>query len=169
MKKLDVAVRIPLAASMILLGGCATIVARPADTFEIVSDVDARCRLTDRAGTRSAHVPGVVSADPRHGPAQLECTQEGFKPFNTVVDTGFNGAVVGNVIFGGVIGAAIDVGTGNHKRYPGHVFVVMEPESFENAAAREQWLAYREQKLAALREEHAPEPPHPSRDDPSLQ
>lgn len=160
---------VPLVVVSLLLGACATIVARPDHHFEIVADVEASCEVTDKAGSRSMSAPGLVAADPRHGPARIECVRDGYKRYTTVVDSEFNAAVVGNLIIGGVIGAAVDTATGNHKRYPPHVFVVMEPENFETESAREQWLSYREEKLAALQEEHAPKNVNPNRDDPSLQ
>lgn len=168
MKTVYVVTSVALVASVVMLGGCATIVARPAHSFEVISDVEARCEVSDKAGSRTVTVPGPVPADPRHGPAQLACSRDGYKPYHTTVAPEFNAAVVGNFIFGGIVGAAVDVGTGNHKRYPGQVFLVMEPEHFESGAARDAWLAYREQTLAALREEHAPEPVNPKQEDPSL-
>lgn len=168
MRKLDVVASVSLVASVVVLSGCATIVARPAHSFEVVTDVEARCEVSDEAGSRAATVPGPVSADPRHGPAQLACTRDGYKPYHTAVAAEFNAAVMGNFILGGIVGAAVDMGTGNHKRYPSHVFLVMEPEHFDSDAARDTWLAYREQTLAALREEHAPKPVDPKQEDPSL-
>lgn len=160
--------RFALVVPAVFLGGCATLVAPPAEQFEIVSDVEASCEVTDAAGTRTAEVPGPVVADPKHAPARVACDSDGYKPYSTVVDTEFNKAMFGNLIVGGVIGAAIDIGSGSHQRYPDHVFIVMEPESFESERAREQWRAYREETLAELREEYAPGEADPREDDPSL-
>jgi septal ring-binding cell division protein DamX len=65
----------------IFLTSC-THISRPSITqIEINSNVSAICKFTDSWGVRLINTPGTVHADPKHGPAKLECKSNGYNDF----------------------------------------------------------------------------------------
>jgi len=137
-------------ALAVLGAGCATLTNKSAHHISVVSDVPADCVLTDSLGPRRFQAPGIVYAEPKHGPVNLRCETDGYKPFSTTVDTELNDMVLGNILLGGLIGLAIDAGQGNTKRYPDEVHIFMEPAAFATEAERESWLEERAAKLREL-------------------
>lgn len=66
---------------IILLASCSNVSRKAISYIEINSNVSAICKFTDAWGTRLINTPGTVYADPRHGPAKLQCKSNGYKDF----------------------------------------------------------------------------------------
>lgn len=134
------------------LASCATVLAGTTQNVTIDSDPpQATCRAT--RGT-------VVLADrlvtpqkinvPRHKETlELTCTAVGMADKQQLIPAGFSGATMGNIFLGGLIGAAVDAGSGANHAYPDHIIVVMAPASFTDAAARDAWFSDARTRLAA--------------------
>jgi hypothetical protein len=69
---------------------------------------------------------------------QITCTRDGYEPTTEIVDSKFSGATVGNVLLGGLIGIAVDAASGANNNYPERILIVMTPESFPDAVARDE-------------------------------
>jgi hypothetical protein len=110
-----------------LLGGCASIVS---GTTQVVS-VDtpgcpgASCEMSnDKGKWYVSQTPGTVSISRAYGPLLVSC-----KLNDTTGNAAFNsstkGMAFGNILFGGVIGAGIDMGSGAAYDYPPSLSVPM--------------------------------------------
>jgi hypothetical protein len=53
------------------------------------------------------------------------CTKEGFPAATTTVASSTKGMAFGNILFGGLIGAGVDAGTGAAYDYPNTILVPM--------------------------------------------
>lgn len=64
-----------------ILTSCSNIPKQTIAYIEINSNVSATCKFTDAWGTRLIKAPGIVYADPKHGPAKLLCKSNGYQNF----------------------------------------------------------------------------------------
>ncbi|OSM05090.1 hypothetical protein [Magnetofaba australis] len=147
-----------LIACAALLSGCATM-AKGMDggMIEVHSNTPAECEFTDAMGTRTFSIPGQIKADASSGPGVVMCHADGFLDMTQQIDTEFNGATVGNILLGGVIGLVVDAATGNTSAYPSHVIVSMEPVEFGSLAEEDQWRADNEKWVADVRNKYEPQ------------
>jgi len=129
-----------LALAATAMTGCATITTGADQSITVVTDPSgAECRL-DRAGSTIAIVnptPGTVQVDKSKDTILLRCKAEGFQETTANLSSEFQGATIGNVIFGGLIGVAIDAGSGAMNQYPNEVTLLMIPASFATAQERD--------------------------------
>lgn len=146
--------RLVMIASLAVLPACATLTHKSAHHLSVITDVSADCVFSDKLGPRHFHAPGVVMAEPSDAPATITCTRKGYKPASTAVDTHMNGMVLGNLLFGGLIGLAIDAGSGNASSYPEQVYLFLEPEKFASEADRLEWLARKRANEQQIREKN---------------
>jgi hypothetical protein len=132
------------------LASCATVLAGTTQNVVIDSDPpQATCRVTrggvllfDRLTT-----PQKINV-PRHKESlELNCTAVGMADKRQFVAAGFSGGTMGNIFMGGLIGAAVDAGSGANNAYPDHIIVVMAPASFADAAARDTWFVQTRARL----------------------
>jgi hypothetical protein len=86
--------------------------------------------------TRGREVLGVVAPTPgsltigkSSRTIHVDCTREGHEPASAVLDPRFQLMTAGNILTGGVIGLAVDAGTGAMHHYPGRVSLPMIPVS----------------------------------------
>jgi hypothetical protein len=102
-----------LLSAVIVLPGCATITRGTNDTLQILSDpAGARADLSTG---HTCMTPCAIKL-PRKSNGVVKIYKEGYEPLevtftNQISGTGGAG-MAGNVIFGGIIGAGVDVGTG---------------------------------------------------------
>ncbi|MDJ0741683.1 MAG: hypothetical protein QNJ91_18400 [Gammaproteobacteria bacterium] len=127
-----------------LAGGCATIVEGGAQTVRVDTDPPgARCVIT-RAGVAVSTIPSTpatVSLFKESGDLALRCSKPGYLDSDAAQSAEFSGTVFGNILFGGLIGAAIDMGSGATHKYPDEIFVTLVPERFAGPAARDAFFA----------------------------
>ncbi len=135
-----------------VLGSCATVLAGTTQNVTIDSDLtQASCRVT-RAGVVIADrlaTPRKINVPRQKEPLELSCTAIGMADKQQIVPAGFSGATVGNIFMGGLIGAAVDAGSGANYAYPDRIIVVMAPASFADSAARDGWFAQAQARLNA--------------------
>jgi len=113
------------------LTGCASIVngsnqslsveTRAGDT--IVSG--AKCKLSNDKGTWFLTSPGSTTVNRSFEDLSITCEKEALEPGILTVKSSTKAMAFGNIIFGGVIGAGVDVATGAAYDYPSVISVVM--------------------------------------------
>lgn len=110
---------------LLLAGGCASVThgttqTVKVDTFTASGEPvpDAECQLTNDKGsalTRSGQAAVVRRSG---GNLMIQCTAEGQAPAGGQATSRVNAGMIGNIMVGGLIGAAIDSGTGAGYNYP---------------------------------------------------
>ena len=115
-----------------MLTGCASIVS---GSNQVIS-VDARykgqqvtganCQLNNGKGTFFVTTPGTVTVHRAYDDLAVKCEKDGLPAGVTAVKSSTKPMAFGNIIFGGVIGAAIDAGSGAAYDYPTLITVLME-------------------------------------------
>jgi hypothetical protein len=115
-----------------MLTGCASIV----NGSNQVISVDARskgqqivgatCRLDNGKGTFFVTTPGTVTVHRAYDDMNVKCEKEGLPTGLATVKSSTKPMAYGNILFGGVIGAAVDAGSGAAYDYPSLITVLME-------------------------------------------
>lgn len=128
--------RTGLTAAALLAGsGCASIVTghnQPVSVQALSAGeavARANCKLTNDKGTWFVRTPGSVTVNRSLSDMSVICEKSGFQPANLAVASTTKPMVMGNLIFGGVIGTAIDIGTGAAYDYPTLITVEMAADS----------------------------------------
>jgi hypothetical protein len=121
-----------LLAGATTLTGCASIVN---GNNQVVS-VEARhkgqhvfgasCTLVNPKGTFFVTTPGTVTVRRAYDDMNVKCDKDGMGSGIAAVKSSTKPMAFGNIIFGGVVGAAIDVGSGAAYDYPTLISVIME-------------------------------------------
>ncbi len=131
-----------------LLSGCASI---SGDDTNKVSRIEsdptgAKCLIINSINIkRDITTPADVFLQPKYDPINISCEKEGFKRSSDVVDTTLVDAVYGNILFGGLIGVAIDHSSGQNRKYPSLIKIFLEPETF---ASNDERRAFEDKKNA---------------------
>lgn len=86
----------------------------------------ASCQLNNGKGTFFVTTPGTVTVLRAYDDMSVKCEKEGMPAGIAAVKSSTKPMAFGNVIFGGVIGAAIDAGSGAAYDYPALITVIME-------------------------------------------
>jgi uncharacterized protein YceK len=112
-----------LLVSLSLLSGCASVVTGQnqsvsVDTGEVTG---ARCTLTNDSGTWHVNsTPGTVTILRDYSDLKVTCVKDDLMGSHEVKST-TKGMAFGNIIAGGIIGAAVDAGTGAAYDYPSSI------------------------------------------------
>lgn len=106
-----------------VLTGCASITESKNQSMSVnTGDVTgAMCTLSNSKGQYFVTSPGSVMVRNACDPLTITCTKEGYVPANPVAGTvqdKSKGMAWGNIIFGGIIGIAVDRSTGAGCSYP---------------------------------------------------
>ncbi len=126
---MNTAVKTLACAALIGLGGCATVV--KGTTQDILVETDptgASCTVSNSNGVQVAvlnQTPGAVQVSRSKHALTFSCTKtpQFTSPSIQVVQSDFNGMTFGNILVGGLIGAAVDASTGANNNYPEKVFI----------------------------------------------
>lgn len=127
-----------------LLGstGCASITSGKVQPVSVTTTCDgeviqgAACTLTNDKGSWFVKTPGSVSINKAYGDMTIECTKgKDTKGVNTFKSAN-EGAVWGNILAGGIIGYAVDAGTGAGFSYPPTMTVNMTGACTTNIATQ---------------------------------
>ena len=114
-------------AAMILAAlstGCATITTGQNQSVSVETKhkgtavAGAACKLANDKGTWFVTTPGSVTVNRAYGDLAINCTHDKFPAGLMTVKSSTKAMAFGNIIAGGVIGAAVDVGTGSAYDYP---------------------------------------------------
>ena len=106
-----------------ILSGCASITESKNQSMSVTTGevTGAMCTLSNSKGSYYVTTPGSVLVRNACDPITITCTKEGYVPANpsagTVQDKS-KGMAWGNLVFGGIIGIAVDRSTGAGCQYP---------------------------------------------------
>lgn len=152
MKKL---LLLPFLGLLLLTSACASIVEGTTQTVTVSTDPSgATCDLRRNGATIAVvnPTPGSVTLDKSRDHVSVECRKEGYQAGAESLASGFQGMTFGNVLFGGLVGVAIDASSGAMHKYPPAIIVALPPERFGSADERDAWFA---QRAARIEEEFA--------------
>lgn len=120
-----------IVSANLFLSGCASIVngqnqALSVETKKNGAQVSgANCKLVNNKGTWYVTTPGSVTVHRSYQDLNVTCNKANHPTGATKVKSTTKPMAFGNVIFGGVIGAGVDVGTGAAYDYPSVLTVEM--------------------------------------------
>ena len=119
-----------------LLTGCASIVSGTNQVVSVESRnksevvAGATCQLTNSKGTYYVTTPGTVTVSRSMDDMNVKCEKASYPPGIATVKSTTKAMAFGNVIFGGVIGAGVDIASGAAFDYPTLISVMLgEPAS----------------------------------------
>lgn len=104
--------------------GCASIVNGTNQTLSVETKsrgervVGAVCKLANNKGTWFVTTPGSVSVHRSYDAMHISCEADGYQPADYTSESSTQAMAFGNIIFGGIIGAGIDVASGAAYDYP---------------------------------------------------
>ena len=126
-----------LACLGVALSGCATVVKGSTEQVAVsTSPVSgATCELSSSEGKWTVTTPGTANVGLTKHDLQVQCDKDGYQQAKTTVPSGFQVWTVGNVLIGGLIGFAIDAGTGAVNEYPHSIDVPLTPTAAAEAPA----------------------------------
>lgn len=117
---------ITLAATLIVLNGCATMTSGQSQALSVDTgkDCGAKCTLTNDKGIwHVTSTPEIVNIDRDFGDLTVSCHKAG-KIGKTTVSSSPNAATLGNIILpGALVATAIDVASGSAFEYPEQIEV----------------------------------------------
>ena len=115
-----------------LLSGCASITTGQSQPLSVDTRdqqgkqvASVACKLVNDKGTYFINTPGTVTVQRSYGDMHVNCTKEQLESGVATVKSSTKAMAFGNIIFGGVIGAAIDAGSGAAYDYPSLLTVIM--------------------------------------------
>ncbi|EMN1927610.1 hypothetical protein RVV18_001997 [Burkholderia ambifaria] len=126
---------------LLSLSGCASIIDGSTQVVSVETRsaaeavTSASCKLTNDKGTWFVTTPGSVSLHRSMGDLNIKCDKEGREPGISTVASSARGMVAGNLLFGGIVGTAIDMGTGAAYDYPTLITVSMGAAKMSAAPA----------------------------------
>lgn len=126
---------------LLSLGGCASIIDGSTQVVSVATRsatetvTNATCQLTNDKGTWFVTTPGSVSLHRSMGDLNVKCDKEGRDSGVATVTSSARGMVAGNLLFGGIIGTAVDMGTGAAYDYPTLITVSMGAAKMSAAPA----------------------------------
>lgn len=128
-----------IAGLALATAACATVAAGTSQDIRVVSDPPgADCKLTrDGAHIVSLTTPGTANVPRSKRDLAVTCSKAGLSDASDVIPSVVHAGTVGNIIAGGVVGIVIDAASGANNNYRELTIVVFAPESFETAAARD--------------------------------
>lgn len=129
---------------LVFTSGCASIVTGQNQPLSVETKnpngnqvVGAACRCINDKGTYFVNTPGTIVVQRSYGDLLINCTKEQIEPGCAVKST-TKAMTAGNCLFGGLIGIAVDAGTGAAYDYPSLITVIMGQSITIGAPAPEQ-------------------------------
>ncbi|WP_287833485.1 hypothetical protein [Acidiphilium sp.] len=120
-------------AATLALSGCASIVDGTSQTLSVKTVANgqtlpgAECALKSNKGTWYVNTPGTVTVHRGYDALNVKCTHAGYSPGVLAVKSSTKGMAFGNILFGGLIGAGVDMSDGAAYNYPNLITVPMQP------------------------------------------
>jgi hypothetical protein len=118
-------------AACAMFTGCASIVSGQNQSLSVTTKTGgtdlsgAKCSLANDKGTWYVTSPGSVMVRRSFNDLSVNCALDGQEPGIAMVKSATKGMAFGNILFGGVIGAGVDMSTGAAYDYPEVVVVDM--------------------------------------------
>ncbi len=110
------------------LTGCASIVNGTSQSVAVHTSpiAGASCTLeNDKGKWMLPHTPGTVTVNRSYNDLQINCDKPGYRSTYKQIASKTKGMVFGNAVFGGAIGAGIDIVDGAAYDYPNDIYVSM--------------------------------------------
>jgi len=124
--------RLAIPALLLLTtSGCASIVNGTNQPLSVetrmkgASLAGANCKLVNDKGTWFVTTPGSVTVHRSFADLSVQCDKEGVQPGISSIKSSTKGMAFGNILFGGVIGAGVDMANGSAYDYPPLIQVEM--------------------------------------------
>jgi hypothetical protein len=122
-----------LAIGLIFISGCASIVSDKNQPIMVLAvcagsgePVPAQCVISNDISSRTVQSPGMVSIPRSNVDLKASCTYKGQTSNPMQFASSIDEKLAGNLVFGGVIGAAIDAGTGSGFNYPKRIQILLD-------------------------------------------
>ena len=112
--------------------GCASIVSGSNQSISVETRstagpvIGATCKLTNNKGTWFVTTPGSATVHRSYEDLGVRCDKDSHDPAVSLVKSSTKGMAFGNILFGGFIGAGVDMSTGAAYDYPPLITVVMD-------------------------------------------
>lgn len=109
---------------LLLTTGCASIVNGTSQTLSVetrlkgASVAGASCKMVNDNGTWFVTTPGSVTVHRSGADLSVTCSKEGVDPGIGSIKSSTKGMAFGNILFGGPIGAGVDIANGSAFDYP---------------------------------------------------
>lgn len=123
---------------VILAAGCASIVDGSSQSLSVKTIAEgaeisgAQCTLNNNKGTWFVTTPGTVTVHRSYDAMNIKCTHQDYQPSMITSTSSTKGMAFGNILFGGLIGAGVDMGTGAAYDYPTLITVPLTPLTVPN-------------------------------------
>ena len=115
---------------LFVLSNCASIMSGTSQSIDVATNPpEAKCTLYRNDQVAAVVDPTPASVDIRKTKHDINvvCEKEGYEDGKVVLRSGIEGWTWGNIIFGGLIGWAIDSAAGADNRYRGDTTVALVP------------------------------------------
>lgn len=126
--------RIPMclmAVALLQVTGCASIVSGQNQSVSVETRTQAgpvsgaNCKLTNNKGSWFVTTPGSTMVQRSFEDLAVRCDKDKLEPGLASVKSSTKAMAFGNIIFGGVIGAGVDMATGAAYDYPTPITIIM--------------------------------------------
>jgi hypothetical protein len=114
-----------------LFTGCASIVNGQNQSISVETRSEAgavsgaNCRLANNKGTWFVMSPGSATVNRSFEELSVKCEKDGLEPGLLSAKSATKAMAFGNILFGGIIGAGVDISTGAAYDYPALITVMM--------------------------------------------
>ncbi|MGZ5785505.1 MAG: hypothetical protein ACXWJM_06260 [Ramlibacter sp.] len=111
--------------------GCASIVNGQNQSLSVETRTEAgavagaTCTLSNNKGTWYVTTPGSTTVHRSYEALAVRCEKEALEPGLASVKSSTKAMAFGNILFGGIIGAGVDMSTGAAYDYPALISVIM--------------------------------------------
>jgi hypothetical protein len=99
--------------------------------------------------------PQTVMLEKSKDDVTIVCRKDGYLDASSQLGSKFEGWTFGNIIFGGLVGVAVDAGSGAMHDYPQSVTLVLIPREFASSGERDQFFGERRAEIVRQSEEVA--------------
>ena len=140
-KRLRVVLLVLAAAGF--LGGCVTLTTSSSQTVALTTEPPGAACTFKREGQIIGIInptPGSLSVTKSHSDIDVTCTKEGYVDAAGRVGSKFQAMTFGNILFGGIIGIAVDAVSGATAEYEATVAIRLMPAEFLNIEARDRFF-----------------------------
>ena len=139
-------------AMVFVTGACSTITQGSDQSVTVDTDPSgANCKLTRKGAIVGVvnPTPGSVTVGKSKDDISVACEKDGYQKKASSLRSEFEGMTFGNIIFGGIIGVAVDASSGAMNEYPAQVTLILPPEEFPNKTARDSFFEDRRREVMA--------------------
>jgi hypothetical protein len=118
--------------SVLALARCASIVDGSSQSLSVKTTSEngdvtgASCQLDSNKGSWFVVTPGSVTVHRSADALNVKCTKDGYRAAVNAIPSTTKGMAFGNLLFGGLIGAGVDVSTGAAYDYPNLITIPMQ-------------------------------------------